>query len=355
LESANLLGVSEGGAIARHLAAEHPSRIEAVALLNTMAPLSEADRIEELSGEHHVTTEQQPEAWTRIAGSWGEDVMPFIDLLCPSQATNTAFVRWMGRFNRLAVSPADFGRQLAAVPDLVAEIPKVPAHIPTTIVQVKGDRANPVGNGRVLAAMMPSATYVEVDGTDHPVIGQYNRREIMDQTVELFTGQAPPTSTARELAVVLFTDIVGSTELATTLGDRRWRELIEAHDQVVHRTVNRHRGRVATSTGDGVLATFSLPSDAIDATVSLRAQLTDLGIGIRAGLHTGEIEVHADLDISGITVNIAARIEASGSRDQIQVSSGLKDMLLGTPHVFADGGTHLLKGVDGSWPLFSLQ
>ena len=155
--------------------------------------------------------------------------------------------------------------------------------------------------------------------------------------------------------MVLFTDIVGSTELVTALGDSRWRDLIDSHDRVAHRTVPAHYGRVVKSTGDGILATFDLPSHAVEAATSMRSQLEDLGLSIRAGLHAGEIEVHPNLDVSGIAVNIAARIESTASQDQIRISSALKDLLLGSPHNLDDQGEHQLNGVEGSWRLFSLS
>jgi class 3 adenylate cyclase len=152
---------------------------------------------------------------------------------------------------------------------------------------------------------------------------------------------------------VLFTDIVASTERASELGDRRWRELLEVHDDLGRRLVEQWGGRVVKSTGDGLLATFDGPGRAIACAAALREQLGDIDLQIRAGLHAGEVEVRGD-DVGGIAVHIAARILAEAAPGEILVSRTVRDLVAGSDRALADRGTRRLKGVEGDWQLFAV-
>jgi class 3 adenylate cyclase len=155
------------------------------------------------------------------------------------------------------------------------------------------------------------------------------------------------------LATVLFTDIVGSTEQATRLGDTAWGRVLDHHDQLTRREVDRWRGRVIKSTGDGALVTFDGPARAIRCAAGLQQALRTEQVAIRAGLHTGEIEMRAD-DIAGIGVHIAARVEALAGPDEVLVTKTVTDLVAGSGIAFADRGLHNLKGVSGSWQLFAV-
>jgi class 3 adenylate cyclase len=172
-------------------------------------------------------------------------------------------------------------------------------------------------------------------------------RNVVVDTLELQPGQA-----RRLLATVLFTDIVGSTERAQATGDRRWRELLDAHDEAARRLVAQEGGRRIKSTGDGVLAVFDGPGRAIRCAVALRKELEGLGIEIRAGIHTGELDVTDD-DVGGIAVHIAARIMATAGPDEILVSRTVHDLVTGSGIALEDRGTHTLKGLSDPWQLFA--
>jgi class 3 adenylate cyclase len=172
-------------------------------------------------------------------------------------------------------------------------------------------------------------------------------RNVVVDTLELQPGQA-----RRLLATVLFTDIVGSTERAQATGDRRWRELLDAHDEAARRLVAQESGRRIKSTGDGVLAVFDGPGRAIRCAVALRKELEGLGIEIRAGIHTGELDVTDD-DVGGIAVHIAARIMATAGPDEILVSRTVHDLVTGSGIALEDRGTHTLKGLSDPWQLFA--
>jgi class 3 adenylate cyclase len=172
-------------------------------------------------------------------------------------------------------------------------------------------------------------------------------RNVVVDTLELQPGQA-----RRLLATVLFTDIVGSTERAQATGDRRWRELLDAHDEAARRLVAQEGGRRIKSTGDGVLAVFDGPGRAIRCAVALRKELEGLGIEIRAGIHTGELDVTDD-DVGGIAVHIAARIMATAGPGEILVSRTVRDLVTGSGIALEDRGTHALRGLSDPWQLFA--
>jgi class 3 adenylate cyclase len=173
--------------------------------------------------------------------------------------------------------------------------------------------------------------------------------------IELFlTGTAAGTEPDRMLASVLFTDIVGSTDTAAALGDRRWRELLDRHDALTQEQVARFRGRVIKTTGDGALATFDGPARAIRCALSLREAVGQAGVELRSGIHTGEVE-QRDGDIGGIAVHIAARVQALASPHEVLVSRTVADLVAGSGIEFSDRGEHELKGVPGRWRLLAVQ
>jgi class 3 adenylate cyclase len=158
----------------------------------------------------------------------------------------------------------------------------------------------------------------------------------------------------RAFAAILFTDVVGSTERAYELGDRGWVDLLESHDAVARTVVQQHRGALVKMTGDGALVTFDRPSEAIYCAIALRESLHSLGLEIRAGLHAAEVEVR-ETDIAGIGVHIAARVLASSSPGQVWVSAAVPMLVAGSGFVFEDRGQHELRGVPGSWNLYSVR
>jgi class 3 adenylate cyclase len=221
--------------------------------------------------------------------------------------------------------------------------------VPTLVLHRVGDRAIAVQNGRYLADHLDGAHYVELPGEDHlPWVGDQD--SILDEAEEFLTGVRRGPEPDRVLATVLFTDIVGSTQLASELGDRRWRELLEAHRAVVRRELERFRGHEVDTTGDGFLARFDGPARAIRCAVAIRDGVRAIGLEIRAGLHTGECELH-DSRVAGIAVHIGARVAGLAEGGEVLVSSTVKDLVAGSGIGFEDRGVHELKGVPGSWPV----
>jgi class 3 adenylate cyclase len=227
-------------------------------------------------------------------------------------------------------------------------------HCPTLVLNRSGYRLVTMDHARYLAEHIPHADLVELPGTDGVLVTEH-AGEILDR-IEAFLGGIPGGAVPdRALATVLFTDIVSSTDLAASWGDRRWKALLETHDEIVRDQVARFQGRFIESTGDGVLATFDRPGRAIRAAGAILESIRALGIDIRAGLHAGEIELReGGHRVGGIAVHIAARVTALAAPGEILVSGTVKDLVAGSGVEFSDRGVHDLKGVPGAWRLFAV-
>src|SRR2546427_807749 len=229
----------------------------------------------------------------------------------------------------------------------------LPERTSALVLHCTGDRVVNVENGRYLARHIPNAKYVELPGTDHfPYLGDADA--ILAEIEEFLTGVRPLPESDRVLATVLFTDIITSTERSAQVGDRRWKDLLDQHDTLIRRELERHRGRLVKNTGDGILATFDGPARAIRCAQAIASSVKSLGIEVRAGLHTGEVELRGE-DVTGMGVNIAARVMDAAGPGEVVVSSTVKDLVAGSGLRFADRGIHDLRGVPGEWRLFAVE
>jgi class 3 adenylate cyclase len=223
---------------------------------------------------------------------------------------------------------------------------------PTLVLHRRDVQLIAVEHGRYLAEHIPGAKLVELSGADGLLV--WETPELALHHIEQFVGGvrriAKP---SRVLAAVLFTDIVGSTAQASRLGDRRWRELLEVHDELASRLVEEFNGRLVTTTGDGILALFDGPARAIRCAIAFRDELRAIGLHIRAGLHIGEVEQRGG-DIGGIAVHIAARVMATARQDEILASRTVRDLIVGSDLALDDRGTHALKGIQDRWQLFAV-
>jgi class 3 adenylate cyclase/pimeloyl-ACP methyl ester carboxylesterase len=343
-ERAALLGISEGAPLAALFAASHPARTEAIVLYGGFARA--------LPDPPEYTQGIEAEAWREyieaVGKAWGEGVA--LIALAPSQMANEPFRRWFGRFERHASSP---GLAVAALElDMQIDIRDVLSVVraPTLVVHRTGDML-PIAGARYMAERIAGARFVELPGDDHwPWIGDSDA--VVDELEEFLTGERPVPEPNRVLATVLFTDIVGSTERAAALGDRAWREVLERHDRVTRRQLERWRGREVKSVGDGFLAVFDGPGRGIQCAHAIADEVQGLGVELRAGLHAGECELLAD-DVGGIAVHIGARVAAKAAAGEVLVSRTVKDLVVGSGIAFADRGAHTLKGAPGKWRLYA--
>jgi class 3 adenylate cyclase len=275
-----------------------------------------------------------------------------LELSAPSVASDPQMQYWVGRYMRLSAPPAACTRMYRWVlqVDVRSVLPSIQG--PTLILQRADNRHYRAPMGRYLAEHIPDAKYIELPGADwYPPF--VSAEPVLDEIEEFLTGTRPVPAQDRVLATVLFTDIVNSTDLAARLGDQRWLDLRAAHDGLVRTQLDRYRGKVVATTGDGFLATFDGPARAVRCASEIASAVRSLGIQIRAGLHSGEVEIQ-DGQIAGIAVHIAARVMALASEGCVLVSGTVKDLVVGSAIRFADRGSHLLRGIPGEWRLFEV-
>jgi len=341
-QRAVVLGMSDGGPVAMLFAATYPERVEALVLLGTFARRTRSDDYP--GGRRMEEMEQLLEA---IPEHWGTGLVA--SLTAPSLAEDEVHRAWAARLERLAASPGTIVRlaRASAETDVRDILPSI--RVPTLVLHRTEDPFFEVDGGRYLAERIPGARFVELAGRDYIA----NADDLIDEVAEFLTGSRPLREPDRVLATVLFTDIVGSTERAAELGDRRWRDLLERHHAVVRRQLQRFQGTEVDTAGDGFLAAFDGPARAIHCAATIVEAVRALGIDIRAGIHTGECEV-VDAKIGGIAVHIGARVGALAGAGEVLVSSTVKDLVVGSGIEFAERGAHLLKGVPGEWRLYSV-
>jgi len=348
-ERAALFGISEGAPMSILFAAMYPQRTVALVLSGGMARSTWAPDYPWATPAEAL----RESAREFLAPHWGtgEDA----EIFAPSIAADPALREWWGRMERNAVTPSMMAQliEMFLETDVRDVLPLVRA--PTLVLHRRGDRVVNVGAGRWLAAQIAGARFVELPGSDHVAFA--GDVDALAGEIEEFLTGARSTSIAdreRVLATVMFTDVVGSTARAAALGDRRWRDALEAYYSAVRRQLELFRGREVKTIGDGVLACFDGPARAIRCAQAIAASAPDLGLEVRTGLHTGECELLGD-DVGGIAVHIAARVTALAGSGEVLVSRTVKDLVAGSGITFTDRGTHALKGVPETWQLFGVD
>jgi class 3 adenylate cyclase len=343
--TAALLGLSEGGPMSVMFAGTYPARTSALILFGTFAKFLWAPDY-----EFGIPAEVLEYLCGPALDTWGEGTS--LGTFCPSVAGNEEEERFQGELERLSATPATMRalwRMNASIDvrDILTNV-----QVETLVLHRLHDIAR-IERGRHLAEHIPRARMVELEGRDHfPWIGDAD--SVVDEIEEFLTGQRHDAlDVDRVLATVVFSDIVESTRSAERVGDRQWRRLLDQHDDVIERLIERFRGRKVKSTGDGVLAVFDGPGRAVRCAVAMRDGLSGLGLESRLGIHAGEVEVRGD-DISGIAVHLAQRVESRARPGQVLVSRTVVDLVAGSGITFADAGDHELKGLDNAWRLFSV-
>jgi class 3 adenylate cyclase len=348
-ERAAILGQGWGGLVAILLSATRPERVQALVLGHACARLTQAPDY-----PHGVPAEVFDDfvnGVLRVEG--GTEPVDDVALLLPSLAHDAAFRRWWQRAGRAGASPAVARAhyEIARNSDLRAALTTITA--PTLVVHRKDNRYYPPPLGRYLAAHIPGARYVELDGADH-FLWAGDAGSALDAIEEFLTGALGRGEPDRLLATVMFTDIVGSTARAVEIGDHRWRGLLDAHDHLVRRQLEHARGREVKTTGDGFLATFDGPARAIRCALAIRDAAHQIGVEVRAGLHTGEVEQRGD-DIAGIAVHLTQRVSGLANAGEVLVTRTVVDLVAGSGLHFDDHGEHELKGIPGTWRLYAVE
>ncbi|HLX32089.1 MAG TPA: adenylate/guanylate cyclase domain-containing protein [Gaiellaceae bacterium] len=346
-ERAALFGHSEGGNMCVLFGATYPERTVALITLGCFAKRRDPDD----DYPWAPTAENRADSAADVEQNWGRLRPEDIEYYAPSRAGDEQFARHLERYFRGAASPGAAAALLRmnSYIDIRGVLATIQA--PTLVLHRVGDRDVNVEEARYLAARIPGAKLVELPGNDH-LIAAGDLDALADEIEEFVTGTRPVPEPDRVLATVLFTDIVDSTRHAVELGDRRWRELLRAHDAAVRRELDRFRGREVDTAGDGFLATFDGPARAVRCALSAGAAVRELGVDIRAGIHTGECELDGD-KVRGIAVHTGARVAALAGAGEVLISQTVKDLTAGSGLEFADRGVHGLKGVPGEWRLYA--
>ena len=333
---------NDGGPTGLLFTAMQPERVSALILANTSARRLRAD-------DYPIGL--APEAvdlvveGTRFA--WGNpDTVPMV---FPSRANDPEFGQWVAKLMRAAATPRNGAAQFRYIIESLDAREALPLiQVPTLVLRTKDNRFFSSEQVRYLADRIDGAKFVEVPGGD---VGVLTSATALEEIAEFLTGERPPVEVDRILTTLLFTDIVGSTERAASMGDQAWRSLLDAHDRTVRDHLRRFRGKEINTTGDGFVASFDGPARAIRCGLSIAEATRPLGIDLHLGLHTGECEVRGD-DLGGLAVHIAARVAACAAPGEVLVSGTVKDLVAGSRIDFVDRGEHELKGVPGSWRLY---
>ncbi|MGH3838022.1 MAG: adenylate/guanylate cyclase domain-containing protein [Pseudonocardiaceae bacterium] len=338
IDRAAVVGISDGAAMSALFAATYPERVSSLVLW--------AGGAGPPAGEE-VRSALLP--WVQDAWGSGEVLSALM------RVGSSADVQRLAKLERYSMSPR-MARALLDMDftnDIRGVLPVISA--PTLVIHRSGDPILRRERAVALAELIPGARRVELPGDWHISLVDDEEAEALDIIEEFITGSrpVPGTDIDRVLATVLFTDIVDSTPRAAALGDRRWSELLDAHDRVAAAEIDRHRGLMVKTTGDGVLARFDGPARGIRCARAIVDAADQLDLRVRAGLHVGEFLLRGD-DLAGITVHIGARISALARPGEVCVSSTVRDLVANSGLTFDDRGRHVLKGVPGEWEVFAV-
>jgi class 3 adenylate cyclase len=340
-ERAVVLAGDESGPIGLLFTAMRPKRVAALILANTTARYLRAD---------DYPMGIPPEAVDKVVdwyrAVWGTP--EGAKFAYPSRANDPEFGQRLAKGMRAIATPrsgaAQFRHMIESL-DAREALPLI--RVPTLVLHSKDNwfYSKPV---RYLADHIAGAKLVELPGADTSVAAS---APALEEIIEFLTGERPELEVDRILTTLLFTDIVGSTERAASMGDQAWRSLLDAHDRTVRDHLRRFRGKEINTTGDGFLASFDGPARAIRCALAISESTRPLGIDLHLGLHTGECEARGD-DLGGLAVHIAARIGSLAGPGEVLVSGTVKDLVVGSGIDFVDRGEHHLKGVPASWKLY---
>jgi class 3 adenylate cyclase len=343
IERAHLLGVSEGGPMSILFAATFPDRTQSLTLYGSFASW--------VRTEDHPwmpTLEERATDRSKVEHLWGRGRV--LAAMFPSDEITSEARELLAASELRAASPGAVVQLLTMNEqiDVRAILPTIA--VPALVVHNTGDNTIPFACGQYLSEHIPNAQLVSQELEGH-ISADPAWMDWLADFEEFTTGARPAEFIDRVLSTVLFSDIVGSTDLAATLGDDAWRHLLDRHDEIVRREIIRCRGQQVKHTGDGVLARFDGPARAVACGLAIAEALRPLGVAVRTGVHTGEIELRGN-DIGGIGVHVGARIMALAQPDEVLVSRTVRDLTAGSGLSFDDRGEHVLKGIPDRWQVY---
>jgi pimeloyl-ACP methyl ester carboxylesterase/class 3 adenylate cyclase len=343
-ERAVIVGVSEGAALAALMAATYPARARGLILCSSFPTGSKAGTY--LGAVREEQMEHALDVWNR----WGSGRS--YEIYAPGLVGNAIHRHLLGVFERAAASP----KMMAGLVDALFEIdvrhvlPLV--QVPAVMFHRKAEIA-PVESARQMAELMPNCRFVELEGDDHvPFAGP--GAPVIKREIERFVSDLRSERFDRAVGTVLFTDIVGSTEMAAKLGDREWLQLLDRHDDVVRESLREYGGRELKTIGDGFLAHFDGPARAVRSAATITDRVRPLDLKVRAGIHTGELEL-TESEARGLAVHVGARVAATAGPDEVRVSAAVKDLAVGSGIDFVPRERRQLKGLPGEWELFAVD
>jgi class 3 adenylate cyclase len=327
-----LIGLAHGAGLCAVFAATYPERTAGLVLWSPPGLI--VGQYDPAALADYIDTTTRGWATTELARE-------IVEAAGPSRAEDDDFVEWIRLDQQLSGTPADARAQLELIASTNVDAILPAINVPTLVLWREGA---PFA-ARHVAERVPHATAVELPGRDHVFIAGDWRPGLaeMERFIERVAGLDPDDD--RVLATVLFTDLVGSTELVRRLGDRRWREVLDRHHDEVRRQLTRFRGREIDTAGDGFFASFDAPARAIRCATGVRSAVQDIGLQLRIGIHAGECE-RAGTGLRGVAVHVGARIGAIAAAGEVLVSSTVRDLVAGSGFVFEDAGRHQLKGLD---------
>jgi pimeloyl-ACP methyl ester carboxylesterase len=343
-ERAVLWGDFTGGAVAVWLAVHHPTRVDGLILVDSFARIR-ADVGYDIGFSDAEIAERR----AVFHAAWGTGAS--IELVAPSLASDEHMREQWARYERLSCTPTAMVNSLDVMTSIDVRSLLSEIAVPTLVVHSATNVVVPVVHGRFLAEHIPGARYVEVE-TDE--VFEWTTGGVTDEVAEFVTGTRTAAHVHRSLQVLLFADIVESTNRAAAMGDDPWRDLLSDFRNLVRTQLDRYGGREISTRGDDFFAVAGSPSVAVEIARAIKSAAATLGLQVRCGIHLGEVEQHGG-DFTGIAVHIAARIAARAEPDEILVSQTVRDALIGSGVVLASRGAHDLKGVPDQWHLFALQ
>jgi class 3 adenylate cyclase len=347
IDRAVLVGWFDAAAILAHFASRCPDRVERLIAGSASVRLAPGEGAP--WGMNPAVLERAASAIED--GDWGHATM--LEMLAPSAANDDRIVAWWRKYERMSATPNAAAAMLRANQEIDVRDILPLVHAPTLVLHRRDTLLVDSSAARYFADQIDGARFRELAGTDvFPYLGDQDA--VLAEIEEFVTGTRRSPVSDRYVATIVFTDIVGSTDLAQRQGDARWRDTLDAHNALAAQLSARFGGRIVDTAGDGALAAFDGPTPGVEYARAFCDAVHELGLRVRAGVHTGEVERRGS-DLAGIGIHIGARVAALADSDQIFVTSTVRELVFGSALSFIDRGDHKLKGVDGSWHLYELD